>query len=119
MAQGATAAGSVTLLNAPCHDALSEAHVPLGADAVCVMNVYEVLHTDGRSREVEADFFESEDVEWVFFAGNTEVFRVCRLDVVCVGKSPLRPRATEAVEQLWLRLLSGEKMHSDAQSAIR
>ena len=71
------------------------------------MNVYEGSHVNGGVCEIEADFLEREGDDWVFCLGSDEVFRISWYDVLSIGKSTLRPHATEdpADEQhaaLWL-----------------
>ena len=61
------------------------------------MNIYEVLHMDGRFQSVEADFFERQSDDWAFFTGETEVFRVDQLDVLsaCQALPCHAPRAAD------------------------
>jgi hypothetical protein len=67
------------------------------------MNIYDVHHVNGDIYEIEADFFEREDDDWVFYAGGVEVFRVSWLDVLGVTKSRVPPAHTEEpTQEIWL-----------------
>ena len=67
------------------------------------MNVYDINHVNGDIYEVEAEFFEREQDDWVFYVAGAEVFRVSWFDVLGVSKSSLRPQpVTEVAEDLWL-----------------
>ena len=67
------------------------------------MNAYDINHVNGDIYEIEADFFEREEDDWVFYAAGSEVFRVSWFDVLGVSKSSLRPAANvESSEELWL-----------------
>ena len=59
------------------------------------MNVYDINHVNGDIYEVEADFFEREENDWVFYVTGVEVFRVSWLDVLGVAKSSIRPEPVE------------------------
>ena len=54
------------------------------------MNIYDVNHVNGDIYEIEAEFFEREDDDWVFYSRGVEVYRVSWFDVVGVAKSSLR-----------------------------
>ena len=54
------------------------------------MNVYDVTYVSGGGDEIDADFFEREADDWVFFAGGSEVFRIPVEEVVGVTKSSSR-----------------------------
>ena len=56
------------------------------------MNAYEVSFHSGESEEVEAEFFERADDDWVFYAGGAEVKRVPMDNVQSVTKIPTRDR---------------------------
>jgi len=67
------------------------------------MNVYDVSHVSGDIHEIEAEFFQRDGEDWVFFAGDVEVFRLPFLDVLSVSKSSIRPAPLEEpAEQVWL-----------------
>jgi hypothetical protein len=71
------------------------------------MNVYDVCHVNGGVREIEADFLEREDDDWVFYVRSDEVYRIGWFDVLSIGKSTLRlPRIDEPTDErhvaLWL-----------------
>lgn len=67
------------------------------------MNVYDVSHVNGDIYEIEAEFYEREGDDWVFYVANDEVFRVSWLDVLGVSKSSIRPHPVEGqAEELWL-----------------
>jgi hypothetical protein len=59
------------------------------------MNVYDVMHVNGDIYEIEADFFQREGDDWVFFAADVEVLRVSWFDVLSVSKSSIRPQPIE------------------------
>jgi hypothetical protein len=71
------------------------------------MNVYDVNHVSGDIYEIEADFYERQRDEWVFYAAGTEVFRVSWFDVLGVAKSTLRepPAAVHTADSatIWLQ----------------
>ena len=68
-----------------------------------MVNAYEVSLLDGGSEEVEADFFERAEEDWVFYAGSAEVKRVPMADVQSVTKIPTRDRPPqEPPEQLFI-----------------
>jgi hypothetical protein len=54
------------------------------------VNIYDVNHVNGDIYEVEAEFFEREGDDWVFYARGIEVYRVSWFDVLGVAKSSLR-----------------------------
>jgi hypothetical protein len=59
------------------------------------VNIYDVNHVNGDIYEIEAEFFEREDDDWIFYAHGVEVYRVSWFDVLGVAKSTLRePPAT-------------------------
>ena len=67
------------------------------------MNIYDINHVNGDIYEIEAEFFEREGDDWVFYADRTEVFRVSWFDVLGVAKSSIRPQPIEEpTEQLLL-----------------
>jgi hypothetical protein len=70
------------------------------------MNIYDVNHVNGDIYEIEAEFFERDGDDWVFYATGTEVFRVSWFDVLGVAKSTLReqpaPVQTEDSATIWL-----------------
>jgi hypothetical protein len=67
------------------------------------MNVYDVSLVNGDIEEIEADFFQREEDDWVFYAGNESVYRVSWFDVLSVSKSTLRPPPVEEPsERVWL-----------------
>ena len=67
------------------------------------VNVYDVNHVSGDIHEVEADFYQREEDDWVFYARDVEVHRVSWFDVLSVSKSTLRPQPVERPsEELWL-----------------
>ncbi len=70
------------------------------------MNIYDVNHVNGDIYEIEAEFFEREDDDWVFYAGGAEVFRVSWFEVLGVAKSTLReqpaPVQTDDSATIWL-----------------
>ncbi|MEX0985627.1 MAG: hypothetical protein WD096_11360 [Actinomycetota bacterium] len=67
------------------------------------MNVYDVSHVSGDIHEVEADFYQRDGEDWVFYAHDIEVHRVGWLDVLSVSKSSIRPAPLEEpAEQVWL-----------------
>ena len=68
-----------------------------------MVNAYEVSFHAGESEEVEADFFERAEDDWVFYAGGTEVKRVPMANVQSVTKVPTRDRPPqEPPEQLFI-----------------
>ena len=70
------------------------------------MNIYDVNHVNGDIYEIEADFFEREGDDWIFYAHGEEVYRVSWFDVLGVAKSTLReaPAPVQSSEDtvLWL-----------------
>jgi len=66
------------------------------------MNIYDVMHVNGDVHEIEGDFYQRQDDDWVFYADGTEVFRVSWFDVLSVSKSTMRPAGAEPVHELWL-----------------
>ena len=73
---------------------------PLRADNPTV-NIYDVNHVNGDIYEIEADFFEREDDDWVFYAAGAEVFRVSWFDVLGVAKSmPFQTRKSQASDKV-------------------
>jgi hypothetical protein len=72
------------------------------------VNIYDVNHVSGDIYEVEAEFFEREGDDWVFYVRGTEVYRVSWFDVLGVAKSSLRepPAPAEAAPSdspvLWI-----------------
>ena len=68
------------------------------------MNIYDVSHVNGDIYEVEAEFYQREDDDWVFYAGGSATFRIGSLDVLSVSKSNLRPppAAEHVGDQLFL-----------------
>lgn len=70
------------------------------------MNIYDVNHVNGDIYEIEANFFEREADDWVFYAAGVEVFRVSWFDVLAVAKSTLReqptPEPVTPAAQFWL-----------------
>lgn len=56
------------------------------------MNAYEVSFHEGPSEEIEADFFERDGDDWVFYLGGAEVKRVPMANVESVTKIPGRRR---------------------------
>ena len=76
---------------------------PRSCRCLPVMNAYDIHHVNGDIYEVEADFFEREGDDWVFYAVRDEVFRVSWFDVLGVSKSSIRPtQVTQPVDELWL-----------------
>jgi hypothetical protein len=55
------------------------------------MNIYEVMSGKAGSQEVEADFYERQGADWVFYAGDAEVFRLPITDVEAVVRVPNPP----------------------------
>jgi hypothetical protein len=67
------------------------------------VNAYEVSFHSGASEEVEAEFFERDGDDWVFYAGGTEVKRVPMANVQSVTKVPTRNRPPQdPPEQLFI-----------------
>jgi hypothetical protein len=68
------------------------------------MNVYDVSHVNGDIYEIEADFYQREGEDWVFYAGDGEALRICWLDVLSVSKSSIRPTPApeDPAERIWL-----------------
>ena len=67
------------------------------------MNIYDINHVNGDIYEIEADFYEREGDDWVFYATGAEVFRVSWFDVLGVAKSTVSPpRVAEPTDQLFL-----------------
>lgn len=66
-------------------------------------NIYDVSHVNGDIMEIEADFFQREEDDWVFYAGADEVARIPWADVLSVSKSTVRPAPVqEPGEKLWI-----------------
>jgi hypothetical protein len=65
---------------------------------------YDVMHVNGDTYEVEAEFFQREGDDWVFYADDAEVFRVPFVDVLGVSKTPswVRKDDEQSSEKLWL-----------------
>jgi hypothetical protein len=67
------------------------------------MNVYDIAHVNGDIYEIEAEFFQRESDDWVFYAEEREVLRVSWFDVLSVSKSSMRPAPQdEPTEEVWL-----------------
>jgi hypothetical protein len=67
------------------------------------VNAYEVSLHAGGSEEVEAEFFERDGEDWVFYAGGEEMKRVPMATVQAVTKIPTRDRPPEEPpEQLFI-----------------
>ena len=68
-----------------------------------LVNVYDVSHVNGDIFEIEAEFYERQGNDLVFYAVGLEVFRASWLDVLGVSKSALwRKPVADPVEELWL-----------------
>jgi hypothetical protein len=63
---------------------------------------YDVMHVNGDTYEVEAEFYERQGKDWVFYLGEEEVFRVEWLDVLTVTKTASWVREEPAVPEVWL-----------------
>ena len=63
---------------------------------------YDVMHVNGDTYEIEAEFYEREGDDWVFYDGGAEVFRVAFVDVVSVSKTPIWVREEPATPEVWL-----------------
>ena len=63
---------------------------------------YDVMHVNGDTYEIEAEFFEREGEDWVFYDRGAEVFRVPFLDVLSVSKTPIWVREEPSVPEVWL-----------------
>ena len=63
---------------------------------------YDVMHVNGDTYEIEAEFFQREDEDWVFYDGGSEVFRVPYQDVVSVSKTPTWVRKEPSTPEVWL-----------------
>ena len=63
---------------------------------------YDVMHVNGDTYEIEAEFFQREADDWVFYDGGCEVFRVPYLDVVSVSKTPTWVRKEPSTPEVWL-----------------
>ena len=50
--------------------------------------LYDVRHVNGDTFEIEADYFQREGGDWVFYVAQDEVYRVAFLDVLGVSKTP-------------------------------
>jgi len=61
-----------------------------------IVNIYDVNHVNGDIYEIEAEFFEREEDEWVFYARGAEVYRVSWFDVLGVAKSSLREQPAQS-----------------------
>jgi hypothetical protein len=59
------------------------------------MNVYTIVPTAGESEDVEADFYETDGSEYVFYAEGAEVLRVPLADTVGVTKARKDPPPAE------------------------
>jgi hypothetical protein len=67
------------------------------------VNAYEVSFHSRGSEEIEADFFERDEDDWVFYLGGTEVKRVPMDDVESVTKiSSRQSPPEEPPEQLFI-----------------
>lgn len=66
------------------------------------IKVYDVHHVSGDIHEVEAEFYERQGEDWVFYVGVDEVFRVPFLDVLSVSKTPTWVREEPATPEVWL-----------------
>jgi hypothetical protein len=55
------------------------------------MNVYTIVRTAGEPEDVEADFYEAEGSEYVFYAEGAEVLRVPIADTASVTKARREP----------------------------
>lgn len=51
------------------------------------MNSYLLLYATGSTDEVEAEFYESDEDDWVFMAGGSEMLRVPVTEVVSISKA--------------------------------
>jgi hypothetical protein len=51
------------------------------------VNTYLILYTAGLSEEVEADFYEGRDGDYVFIARQEEVLRVSAASVASISKA--------------------------------
>jgi hypothetical protein len=73
------------------------------ADTSHVANLYDVMHVNGDTYEVDADFFQRDGEDWVFYLADVEVMRLPFLDVLSVTKAPAWIRDPEpAVPEVWL-----------------
>jgi hypothetical protein len=63
---------------------------------------YDVMHVNGDTYEVEAEFYQRERDDWVFYDDGSEVYRVPYLDVLGVSKTPTWVRPRPSVPELWL-----------------
>jgi hypothetical protein len=63
---------------------------------------YDVMHGSGDSYHIEADFYERQGEDWVFYLGDEEVFRVPFLDVITVSKTTSWIRDEPAIPEVWL-----------------
>ena len=63
---------------------------------------YDVRHVNGDTYEIEADYFQREGDDWVFYADQAEVFRVAYLDVLGVSKTPAWVRQEPSAPEVWL-----------------
>jgi len=66
------------------------------------VNVYDVMHVNGNSYEVEADFFERADADYVFYSGQHEVLRLPWVDVVTIVKGRALAPQEPPHSRLWL-----------------
>jgi hypothetical protein len=55
------------------------------------VNVYTILRTSGAHEDAEADFYEAEGNEYVFYAADVEVYRVSIAEVSSVSKARGEP----------------------------
>ena len=61
------------------------------------LNSYTVLYSHGDSTEVDAEFYEADGVDLVFYAEGTEALRVSAANIVSVTKVPTRHQDQEDV----------------------
>jgi hypothetical protein len=66
------------------------------------MKYYDVMHVNGDTYEVEAEFYQREGDDWVFYANGSEVYRVAFLDVLGVTKTPTWVREEPNIPEVWL-----------------
>ena len=59
------------------------------------MNVYTIIGLAGQHQDVEADFYETEDSQYVFYADGAEMLRVPVAETAGVTKAPKEPPAPE------------------------
>ena len=66
------------------------------------MNAYDVALMSGGFEDVEADFYELDGDDYVFWCGGQVAKRIARVEVMSVSKSTLRPQAPEMNEHVWI-----------------